>query len=231
MNSTFSTFLTNLGLIPQRNLCLASHLGDSQILLCKEVATGRLLVAKRWPRTDQDCAAREANAMAALQTLTFVPDLALCANTEFGSVLIRKFFVGSNLEQTKWSTFSSQAKVKFFSLLKSHIEQLHLAGWAHRDLSPKNILTDGQNIQIIDWDLAEPIQTQEASAFETRGTVGYSLDQVQQVRDFISQDIEALAKISQFLGIDSEAETRANIHSPSTQMRKSWLKQIFSARN
>src|SRR4051794_13665312 len=92
MQKSFLSFLDEIGLAALRKLS-----AKSDVHLCREQATGRLLVAKLWPDALANCAAREMRALAALGEFDLAPRLAMAIKTPFGPCVLRPFLAGQTL--------------------------------------------------------------------------------------------------------------------------------------
>lgn len=108
--------------------------------------------------------------------------------------------------------------------LKETLSELHLKyGYAHGDLSPRNILAhfEPENAQpwyltVIDWEFGEKLTQQNLKTYDHfRGTLGFV--DLNQTEDPISKDWRALRACLKFLGFES--------NNTPTKARK-WFKWI-----
>jgi serine/threonine protein kinase len=218
MQKSFLSFLDQIGFTGLRQLSMRS-----EIHLCRERATGRLLVAKLWHSALAHCGASEAKALAALGPKGLAPHLGAILETDLGTVLLRPFVAGTTLYELK---DMSMDRAKILAALKDLVHAIHAQGWAHRDLTPGNVIvssTADLRIQILDWDLAEEMAKQDADSFSPRGTPGFSL--AQRSKDLLQQDLDSLESIARFLG-----ETNLQPERNDNPRRRPWWTDLFSAR-
>jgi serine/threonine protein kinase len=221
MQKSFLSFLGEIGFAGLRRLS-----AKSDIHLCRERATGRLMVAKLWPDALMKCAEREAKALSALGEIGLAPRLHVALDSEFGPFLLHQYVSGQTLyEVERQPKLVEQITPK----LKELVGAIHANGWVHRDLTPANVvvsdstrLSGGSTIRVVlvDWDLSEQIAKQDSRSFSPKGTPGFSMAQTS--KDLIQQDLEAMERIIAFLkGPSAPADDKVR--------SRPWWTGLFSA--
>jgi|GEM_PF-4467339 len=179
----------------------------TEVILCKEIATGRLVLAKAWNQYPNDCARRETTALVELQSTGITSGIGLFTQTSFGCCLIRPFVVGQNLAEVSDKLTADQREL-IFHKTKLLVGALHQKAWVHRDLAPNNLIVSGDSVTIVDWDLAEKLSDQASDSFSPRGTKGHSFSLGE--KSLIEEDLEALSKLASFLNIGESKAARKN---------------------
>lgn len=150
-------------MIPDSHSCVEMQLGKWQIqpdaMSCTASATtplGRSLLR---------------NEAASLSRLsgTCAPRLISLHDTHSETRLTREFVSGtalSNLPSHLWSAH--------VQTLRNHLSDVHAKGVIHGDLKPSNVIINGQDVRLIDWEHAIPIGQPLASWPHRAVSLGYA---------------------------------------------------------
>lgn len=202
--------------IPFGYVVLRSLSRSSPVYLCRENASDRLLVIKFTQRKFEDQFQREVRALADLDGFEAAPNLYFASGSKSGTDALdndpeayalhvgMQYSVGRPL--LEWC---GQGKSRFPEGLRDSLFQklrtLHQKwGYAHGDLSPKNILVhDDGRITFIDWEFSQKLSDQTLSTYmKFRGTFGFG--QRPECGSMAQKDIKALEACFQFMTTDGE---------------------------
>jgi len=102
---------------------------------------------------------------------------------------------------TRHGTFQTQAALSVLGLLAETLNELHILGIAHRDLSPNNIILSTDGPTLIDFGSAQLLTTERAGFSNLSiGTPGYiSPEQLDGKPATLASDIYSFGKIALFL--------------------------------
>lgn len=148
--------------------------GNSQ--LCRERATGRLLVQKRFAPANEKFFTREAKMLHAVQGFSGAPLLYYAWQEKDGCGLIgREFIAGERMGALV------HAPVEMAKALRIALNELHdKFGVCHGDISPNNILLrenskNGLDAILLDWEFARAFKEESLSSYENfRGSLGFA---------------------------------------------------------
>ena len=130
---------------------------------------------------------------------------------------LRPYVPGKTLGELAPS-LDPEARRRHWERLHARVLEVHRRGWAHRDLTPSNILFSGNDLTLLDWDLAQELLKQSTTSYHPRGTPGFSLT-VEEL-DLVEQDLRSLQLIAKFLELN-----------PPREKGKKWWESVFSARH
>jgi predicted Ser/Thr protein kinase len=200
---------------------------SSAVELCRERATGRLLVRKRFPSNAQAFFEREATTLHYLRHFSASPQLYFAWQEEDGtSVLGREYFSGSPLcDAQNWN---AEEKSAVASALKALVQELHdKFGMSHGDISPRNVLVIREQnaplkLGLLDWEFARKFQTETLESYSSfRGSVGFT--EVGEHNSLREKDLLALAACWKELGLPEPNLATPPLGSkPKTEKRR-WL--------
>lgn len=170
----------------------------TKIFLCKEEATGRLLVIKSFERERLPFYHHEAYALGQLSELKEVPGLLFCSANKTDAFLGIQYLRGRPLIEI-YESLNPAQKQAIKSTLSTFLKDLHEKNFfCHGDLNPKNILVhllkDQVEIKIIDWEFAQPLRSENIHNYSKfRGTLGLTPEL--STNSLIERDQQVLEKI------------------------------------
>lgn len=115
--------------------------------------------------------------------------------------LVLDFINGRNLRELFILNRATEAQVKSWSIqLLSALEYLHLLGYIHRDINPKNILLKDDNVILIDFGTAViPLVSGAQTAVGTEGYAPYEQKEAKEPRADERSDVFSLSATLYFL--------------------------------
>ena len=150
---------------------------DSKTYLCKEDATNRLLVIKRFQNERIPFFKKEAEALSELSSFDICPQLYFATSLENEAIIGMQYRTGKTLQEfSKESNYESIFKLK--NKIQEKITILHNDYfYTHGDLNPGNIMIkkekDKINICLLDWEFSEKIRNENINNYSKfRGTLG-----------------------------------------------------------
>jgi serine/threonine protein kinase len=146
------------------------------IELCRECATDRLLVQKRFDSSKELFFLREAKMLHAVRGFSGAPSLYFAWREPDGKGLIgREHVTGKRMDDP------GLPKPEVEKALRRAIKELHdNFGVAHGDISPNNILFrenpgKGLDAILLDWEFARSFREESLSSYENfRGSLGFT---------------------------------------------------------
>ena len=177
---------------------------SSRVYLCRENATGRLLVIKKNLEASETDYFRELRALTVLSQEPFVPQLYFATQRYLGS----QYFPGQSFASCK-EDLSKEVRRLLGRHLMTVVHDLHhRLGWTHGDISPKNCLfrltSAGEGVSelmLVDWEYSQPLNGDTLATYAGFcGTVGFASTDTS--KDRIARDEEALKATLKF--IDAE---------------------------
>lgn len=187
----------------------------SKTYLCKEDATHRLLVIKRFQNERVEFFAKEAQALNELASSGICPQLYFATRLKDEAIIGMQYKTGKPLlELAKKSDFDTMLSIKN-KLIKT-IKDLHTNfHYAHCDLNPNNILVkmdkSATNMCILDWEFSEKIRNENINNYSKfRGTLGIT-PKIQE-NSLVNRDLLSINNIfHQFFPMETKTNTKSSL--------------------
>eukprot|EP01063_Lacrimia_lanifica_P025936 TRINITY_DN3406_c0_g1_i2.p2 TRINITY_DN3406_c0_g1~~TRINITY_DN3406_c0_g1_i2.p2 ORF type:complete len:414 (+),score=131.39 TRINITY_DN3406_c0_g1_i2:120-1361(+) len=187
----------------------------SRIFVAENTTDGRWYAIKRVAKSTlvhmgkAEAAINEKNALKDAQNCAYVGKLHATLQTEEDLLYVMEYFPRGNLEMLtlKQKVDSKAAIAAITAMLVKAVEEVHRAGWVHRDVKPENVcFREDGSIGLVDFDTAvkgefdpreskgavKSIHEQTPSEAQKR----YSMDEVNAIRRKSKQFVGTAAYIS-----------------------------------
>ncbi len=170
--------------------------GFGVVWLVKEIATGKLAVAKTPHSADMNI--RVLRSAAILKRLVHHPNivhLLEIVKDDGKFILIQEYVEGPTLQQLLEQNISSLDKEAYFLQLVSVISYAHKHKILHRDIKPENIIiSKNRQVKLLDFGIARDLSWQTPGS-SSEGTVNFMPPEQFEGRSCLASDVWALGVI------------------------------------
>jgi serine/threonine protein kinase len=203
--------LTNLnfpyGYKPLKKLSL-----HTDIWLCREDASERYLIIKRYPPNLSDEFSRSVRALSNMAQINCIPRLYFAVKCELSIGYLGMEYASGTLFSDWIQKNNSTSRLSLFKSLLEAVAEINSQGFAHCDISPNNILVKNgagkPQVWLIDWDYSEKINEKNIKTYgASRGTLGYSMN-LNFNQPIEAKDLKSLEIIRDLLKLEPLAEER-----------------------
>lgn len=190
----------------------------SAVYLCRERASGRLLVIKLFSSANATLFAAESKALLYLGDTKLAPQMYFSWIRQDCRVLGMEWVDGTTLYDGN-PIWPKEKKIEIARQLTETVEYLLTKlNYAHQDLSPKNILVKNNgSLVLVDWESSVDLSDQTLRSFNLCGTPGFM--DTDSESPLPQRDLGALRSCIKFLGVD-------RIEEKTNPSRRGWFPWI-----